>query len=238
MRHAPYALRCLAVPARPALRYARKLGETGKHDATSQLLVFEVALRRGKLLQALRSLRRAAAAAPASSPDVFSAKVRFLVSAQGDAGSAVTEAVRAVLAEELAAPDMLPDGQTVAQVVAAFAEANKLSLPHRTAAAEMLVSPRRWRLGSWRRTGRYPHTHLRRPPPASCRGHWRAGVCRRELVGTRHRAAERHDRQRRDAPGVRGSQRRAGEAGSRRRGRGPHGQVPGAVPVGHSLWCR
>lgn len=126
---------------RSPLRYARKLGETGKHDVTSQLLVFEVALRRGKLLQALRALRRAAAAAPEFSPDVFSAKVRFLVSAQGEAGTAATEAVQAVLAEELPAADLLPSG-TVPQLVGAFAEAHKLSLPHRTAAAEMMV--RRW----------------------------------------------------------------------------------------------
>lgn len=121
-------------------RYARKLQDSGKQDVESQLCVFDVALRRGRLLQALRALRMAAAAPGGDAhPGVFRAKVQFIVAATGEAAAGATEAVRTVLTSELAQPDLLPGGLPVATLVANYADANRASLPHRIVAAEMMV---------------------------------------------------------------------------------------------------
>jgi len=123
-------------------RYARKLADH-KSSAVAQLLVFEVAMRRGKLLQALRALRTAASASADgfSDPKVFVAKMQFITQAEAKLAAPSTSAsVQAVVREELAGDDLLA-GSTAAQVVDGFVASKSGSLPHRIAAAEALV---RW----------------------------------------------------------------------------------------------
>jgi peptide alpha-N-acetyltransferase len=123
--------------------------EGAPHRAASHLLAFEVALRRGKLLAALRAVRAALVLEGPASPEVHRATVRLAQAAVAQAASsgggggggedgaaeAAAAAAREVLGAQVAA---LLGGAEPAAFHAAWArEHGGASLPHRAAAAEM-----------------------------------------------------------------------------------------------------